>query len=182
MGLAASLPNEILQEIFLQVGWQSIGRCCLVCSQWNQAISDDFFWKKLFPKVIPPPGTSIRNFLRTHGIRSEEELCYRLKNFILKIGQGVAGRFVCQDISSLHPQAVVHVGLDVPIDASLQKEQIWILLSNRQGLEEEVGNPFFLSRKSEDLISYAIIQEKCLDSEDSCLIRMILNQRIKKKR
>lgn len=63
--------SEVLKAVFPLLGGDDLGTCLLVCRQWRDAASDDYFWKcicvKRWPSICkrPPPTLSYRKLFIT---------------------------------------------------------------------------------------------------------------------
>lgn len=50
-----SVPNEILCEIFLACGPESLGPLATTCTRWHSVVADDYFWTRVFDRDFGGP-------------------------------------------------------------------------------------------------------------------------------
>jgi hypothetical protein len=88
-------PYEISLRILSELPLQVLGRCCLVSWAWNGAASDNTLWKRLFHNVDVPPEVHCKEYLRKHGVKSEEEILERIQLLVNQVTVNKKGIFTC---------------------------------------------------------------------------------------
>ena len=94
-----NLPDVLLENIFERLSLEDILTCACVCSQWNQIINQDIFWKRLLYKHfdIQPSEERLKSSMMVmwRGDKwfpcfwGEVTCCYVFKPFPFVLGCGV---------------------------------------------------------------------------------------------
>ncbi|RYR01571.1 hypothetical protein Ahy_B06g080460 isoform A [Arachis hypogaea] len=123
----ASLPVDIITDIFVRLPMKSVLICRCVCKYWNTLISDPNFAKLLF--TYTPPATMIRHcHSRIFHLVEYDRIEWRNNPFCLSLFEVLEPNN--SSSTKLHPKFEI----PLPIPKSFQSERVYVNVNSCNGL------------------------------------------------
>jgi hypothetical protein len=126
------MPAELLLETFKSLDEKNLGRCSLVCRQWEQIAKSNAIWKKMFPGidlVIGERGVNIKEYIKMNNLQKIScitQLPRAFQSFLEKLsGKNVS--FEC--LFPFNPKAKFITSYLQQRDAPIELKEQYILIN-----------------------------------------------------